>query len=85
MNVVLWFLGGLVLVAAISLGAAYLFRAKSRNEKPLHPDNLPKDWESVMPKERRNLNRPVSKSSEPSFRKIGVKSNSNTRGFKKLW
>jgi len=79
MNAVLWFLGGLVLVAAISLGAAYLFRAKSRNEKPLNPEHLPKDWESVMPKEKRVKS--VRKDTGPSFRKVGVRSGSGGSRF----
>ena len=81
MSAVLWFLGGLVLVGAISLGAAYLFRKKSRNEMPLNPEHLPKDWESVMPKEKRRSKRSFSKSTEPSFKKVGVKSSSRNRGF----
>lgn len=84
MSAVLWFVGGLVLVAAISLGAAYLFRARSRSERPLKPEHLPQDWESVMPKEKRSSKKSVSKSTEPSFRRVGVKSSSINRIFMRL-
>ncbi len=81
MNAALWFLGGLALVAAISYGAAYLFRLKSKNEEPLNPEHLPKDWESVMPKEKRA--KPVPKDTGPSFMKVGVKSSAGGGKFGK--
>ena len=81
--IVLWFLGGLAVVAAISWGAMYLLKAKSVKDVPMDAEHLPKDWESVMPREKKTQTK-TPKGNEPSFRKIGVKQNSTSRGSKNL-
>lgn len=83
MIIALWFLGGLVIVAAISWGAMHLLNARSVKVKPLDPEHLPKDWESVMPREKK-VEAKTTKSTQPSFRKVGVKQSSTNRGFKNL-
>jgi hypothetical protein len=85
MNIVLWFLLGLIVAAGISAGALHLFRLRSKSEGPLPAENLPKDWESVMPREKSNSRKPESKRDEPSFKKVGhSKSDSGSRGQRKL-
>lgn len=79
MSFALWFVGGLVLVAAISYGAFYLYRLKSEREVPLPPERLPKDWDSVMPRDKNRQQKQARQDTEPSFRKVGVK-----RGSKKI-
>lgn len=73
MQVILWFIIGLALAAAISLGAVHLYRVKMEKEHPLPPENLPKDWDSVMPREKKRA-APKSQSGPPSFMRVGGKS-----------
>ena len=73
MALVLWFIAGLLLAAAISYGVVHLYRLRSSKEAPLPPDKLPKDWDSVMPREKPKEQRKAGTASEPSFRKVGVK------------
>ena len=83
MKIVLWFILGLVATAAISVGALRLFNWRADKERPLPPEKLPKDWDSVMPSEKPRP-RPKSAGAERSFRKVGTRGRSTggSRGFK---
>jgi hypothetical protein len=78
MVIVLWFIGGLILAAAISYGAMQWYRVHSEKEEPLPAEKLPKDWDSVMPRAKPKDERKSAPGSEPSFRKVGVRKGSGT-------
>lgn len=84
MTVLLWFLGGLILAAAFSAGVVYWYKERSKREQPLPPETLPKDWASVMPREKAKSTKKEAKSDPYSFRKVGVKVGSNGRSASKL-
>jgi len=82
MIALLWFLGGLILAGAVSAAILYWYKEKSKREQPLPPESLPKDWASVMPREKAVPKK--TDKQEPSFRKVGVKIGSNGRPAGKL-
>ena len=84
MNVILWFIGGLILAAAISVAAFHLFNLKKRNEQPLPPEMLPTDWDAVMPREKRKNQKGASGNGYAAFSRVGSKNGLKDKKARKL-
>lgn len=65
-----------MLAGAISYGVLHLYRLKREREEPLPPERLPKEWDSVMPRENKRSKNKSRADTEPAFRKVGVKRSS---------